>query len=96
MDIREIKDILMNMNLPHFIANDICYKHGGVEHPIAEDIKYYWSFMRDEQNAFTKINLYTKEFIDDEGETRYHIKHNEETTDYPILHFPLLFNRCKV
>jgi len=96
MDIKEIKELLMTMNMPHFIANDICYKHGGIQHPIAEDIKYYWDFMREEQNAFTQINLFTNKYTDDEGHIKYNINHIDETTDYPVLHFPILFNRCNI
>jgi len=92
MNINIIKDILMNaLNLPPHIAYDITYKFGGAEHPTAEGIKDYWDYMRNEQNAFTQIDVYSKRFINDDGKVRHRITHTERETDAPILHFPILF-----
>lgn len=92
MNIEIIKALLMNaLNLPPHIAYDITYKYGGAEHPTADSIKHYWDYMREEQSAFTQIDVYSKSFVDDDGKIKHRITHTERETDTHVLHFPILF-----
>ncbi len=92
MNINIIKDLLMNaLNLPPHIAYDITYKYGGASHPTAEGIKDYWEYMRNEQDAFTTIDVYSKAFVDSDGKTKHRIRHTERECDHPVILFPILF-----
>ena len=92
MNIIQTRHILMNaLNLPYHIADDIIYKHRGCSHPNAESIKDYWDYMNEEQQAFTKINVFSEEYTNEDNEVKHRIAHTEEQVDYPLLHFPIHF-----
>ncbi len=100
--IQTIKEMLTERNIPHFLQNDIIYKHKGMAHPMAEVMTNYWEYMRDCQDAFTKMDLYTESYTDEDTDDedlpviKYRIKHTIEESDYPVLHFPILFNRANI
>lgn len=93
--LRLIRTMLTENNIPYHCQQDILYKHKGFSHPTADTITQYWDYMREEQNAFDNINVFSSSYTDDKGRRKYCLSHNTSESEYPILLFPIVF-KCNL